>query len=225
MPKPGRVMTSTPTEAGADRQPAPPAGPFAEQRPGERGDHHRREEEDRGRLGELQRLQRQEIEEVEPNRNMPRSICAGKLTTRNIAGFRHARNSTSTRSVAGEARPRKRTAPRCLTARDISRWCRGRRTARRRRARAGSPTAVSDVRWRFGESSRGRSLGRTGRVLVQSGRIGNPQNVRRRANPAKSDYSSASSSSSIAAARRRRDWPRCAQAAWPAPSAPSCRGP
>ena len=33
---------------------------------------------------------------VEPNRNTPRSICAGKLTTRNIAGLRQPLNSTST---------------------------------------------------------------------------------------------------------------------------------
>ena len=74
-------------KAGADRRPAPPARPFAEQRSGQRRDDHRREEEDRCRLRQLQRVEREEVEEWSSRTGRaPRSICM-----RQAAGAEHGR--------------------------------------------------------------------------------------------------------------------------------------
>ena len=103
-------------KAGEDRQPAPPAGPFAEQRPGKRGDHHRREEKDRRRLGELQRVQRQEIEEGRAEQeDAAQHLHAAGFVARNIAGFCQPRNRISTSTTCTANRIQTRTAPPCRT--------------------------------------------------------------------------------------------------------------
>ena len=163
---------------------------------------------------------------VEPNRNRPRSICAGKLTTRNIAGLRHPLNSTSTSTTWRRSAPRRRRARPCRTARDISRWCRGSENS--------MPVASTS---RIADSGVGLFVDVSGGVSLEiawSGRApfraiaagtGNPENrsqskirlsqtIRRRRCRRRSRRS-----------RRRKDWPRCAKAAWPASSAPSCRDP
>ncbi len=74
-------MMSTPAKPAQDRKPAPPSRPFAEQRAGERGDHHRPEEIDRRRFGELQGLQRQEVEDRRAEEE-----CAAQHVHRQVGG-------------------------------------------------------------------------------------------------------------------------------------------
>ena len=226
MPTPGRVMTSTPTEAGNDRQPAPPARPFAEQRPGQRGDHHRREEEDRGRLGELQRLQRQEIEDGRAEQEH-----AAQHLRRQIDEPEHRRVAPAPEQdqhdhdMAGKAHPGDE----------------GRRHARQHQVfgagvEAGEQHAGGDheqdrrhrsrvVRGMCREGDHWKSRGRTARLVGQSGKRRQAPKRSQPRNPANQTIRRRRRRLRSRRSRRRRDWPRCAKAAWQAPSAPSCRAP
>ena len=225
MPTPGRVMTSTPHEAGNDRQPAPPPRPFAEQRPGKRGDHHRREEEDRGRLGELQRLQRQEVEDGGAEQEY-----AAQHLRRQIDEPEHRRVAPAPEQhqhdddVAGEAHPgdeRRRHARQHQIfgagVEEGKQYAGGdHQEDRRQRSRL-----FVDV------SGRGhwKSLGRVARLVVPCGAHRNPANGRSAENPAKRDYSSASTSSSISAKPASERLASMRDSSLASASAPSCRGP